>query len=250
MRRGGLSGVGSSPHTRGALGPAPRALQRERIIPAYAGSTRRGRGRRRGRRDHPRIRGEHSKLGRPGRLRLGSSPHTRGAPAVSSGGAGATRIIPAYAGSTSGSTPRPRTRPDHPRIRGEHKRINAETENAPGSSPHTRGARPGRRARPHFPWIIPAYAGSTCSRAVRARTERDHPRIRGEHQEALVGILGAAGSSPHTRGAPGRRLALVLRVGIIPAYAGSTRSPTTPTSPDWDHPRIRGEHRRNSIAIS
>ena len=152
-------------------------------------------------------------------------------------------IIPAYAGSTRCQFRRRRRHEDHPRIRGEHKRINAETENAPGSSPHTRGARPGRRARPHFPWIIPAYAGSTCSRAVRARTERDHPRIRGEHQEALVGILGAAGSSPHTRGAPGRRLALVLRVGIIPAYAGSTRSPTTPTSPDWDHPRIRGEHR-------
>ena len=50
------------------------------------------------------------------------------------------------------------------------------------------------------------------------------------------------GSSPHTRGAPGRRLALELRVGIIPAYAGSTPAPSGSAPPLLDHPRIRGEH--------
>ena len=72
----------------------------------------------------------------------------------------------------------------------------------------------------------------------------DHPRIRGEHDR------------DHGRD--------VLREGIIPAYAGNTvehmprteqiagSSPHTrgtpsrtarTTSPTWDHPRIRGEHR-------
>jgi hypothetical protein len=92
-----------------------------------------------------------------------------------------------------------------------------------GSSPHTRGA-PAR-----------------CLR--QSRCSRDHPRIRGEH------------ASNHRR--------IVIRHGIIPAYAGSTA--VTQAQPDideesfphtrgaltssgWtdegakDHPRIRGEH--------
>ena len=50
------------------------------------------------------------------------------------------------------------------------------------------------------------------------------------------------GSSPHTRGALYRALAILEGSRIIPAYAGSTgvrRSSSTPIS---DHPRIRGEH--------
>ena len=51
--------LGSSPHTRGALGVFVGDTARKRIIPAYAGSTRRGQGICRSPRDHPRIRGEH-----------------------------------------------------------------------------------------------------------------------------------------------------------------------------------------------
>ena len=73
---------GSSPHTRGALSD-PGGLRRgARIIPAYAGSTRCSSRVRTSRRDHPRIRGEHRAVGSPVRLARGSSPHTRGAPAV------------------------------------------------------------------------------------------------------------------------------------------------------------------------
>ena len=51
------------------------------------------------------------------------------------------------------------------------------------------------------------------------------------------------GSSPHTRGAPGREEPGSAERRIIPAYAGSTASPhRTPRSSE-DHPRIRGEHR-------
>ena len=51
-----------------------------------------------------------------------------------------------------------------------------------------------------------------------------------------------AGSSPHTRGAPGCGLVQVAGEGIIPAYAGSTSSIASPTRSARDHPRIRGEH--------
>ena len=74
-----ISAFGSSPHTRGA-----HALHRGdallfRIIPAYAGSTRRMSWTGFQGRDHPRIRGEHTLTGGAPSAPTGSSPHTRGA---------------------------------------------------------------------------------------------------------------------------------------------------------------------------
>ena len=98
-----------------------------------------------------------------------------------------------------------------------------------GSSPHTRGARisvfpfsPGGR-------IIPAYAGSTPSGSPPPAPRRDHPRIRGEHLTRAPPTGLPSGSSPHTRGALASAAAGAGAAGIIPAYAGSTRSPPSPT---------------------
>ena len=52
--------MGSSPHTRGALSDRGYLICGVRIIPAYAGSTATGPTGARIRRDHPRIRGEHT----------------------------------------------------------------------------------------------------------------------------------------------------------------------------------------------
>ena len=71
----------------------------------------------------------------------GSSPHTRGAPAVPVGGLGDGGIIPAYAGSTVVFSLDPHFRMDHPRIRGEHNVLSYCVRRCSGSSPHTRGAR-------------------------------------------------------------------------------------------------------------
>ena len=157
---------GSSPHTRGARRRAGRRSPR--------------------RRDHPRIRGEHSS-----RTNLHDAAHG---------------IIPAYAGSTTksvmpngktqGSSPHTRGAlfryhlfqaviEDHPRIRGEHRKYPLSFRKSL--------------------WIIPAYAGSTLL--------------------SLTHNLPCLGSSPHTRGAPmSLRWSLCSR-GIIPAYAGSTMGP-------------------------
>ena len=113
-----------------------------------------------------------------------------------------------------------------------------------GSSPHTRGARgdqvPGRVG----PRIIPAYAGSTHGALALGVEMGDHPRIRGEHEGDGKDLARTQGSSPHTRGAPPRAPGGGRRRGIIPAYAGSTRLEGLGASTGWDHPRIRGEHRR------
>ena len=173
--------AGSSPHTRGAPDRAGVVGQTSGIIPAYAGSTRRGSPRRRSPADHPRMRGEHCTLVHDAFKNTGSSPHTRGAHTHASLLLRAGGIIPAYAGSTERHARRPEARPDHPRIRGEHHRRTQDREGDVG--------------------IIPAYAGSTTTSRTPPRVWPDHPRIRGEHSPALMPIAGRSGSSPHTRGA-------------------------------------------------
>ena len=172
----------------------------------------------------------------------GSSPHTRGALALLLHHAAEVGIIPAYAGSTDKADRVPALRRDHPRIRGEHMTARNESGDLEGSSPHTRGA-PDLHLRSHGEHgIIPAYAGSTARRRCPARASRDHPRIRGEHTVAIDPKDDWEGSSPHTRGAPDGALGAAYSVGIIPAYAGSTASPSGCSRRARDHPRIRGEH--------
>ena len=71
---------------------------------------------------------------------------------------------------------------------------------------------------------------------------RDHPRIRGEHTQWGSSAVGVSGSSPHTRGARFCAPPRLQPHGIIPAYAGSTRTRRRPRRSRADHPRIRGEH--------
>ena len=226
-RKGGKSltiNKGSSPHTRGARGSRSMVPARHGIIPAYAGSTcRRGWGRNHSR-DHPRIRGEHPRLASFGLCRGGSSPHTRGAPRLTTMSESTIRIIPAYAGSTGASSEDGSPPSDHPRIRGEHPLRPDARHPQGGSSPHTRGARTNPRTERRHDGIIPAYAGSTTSSKRWIRSRWDHPRIRGEHMLLPIVTKITGGSSPHTRGAPRRRRRHAHRGRIIPAYAGSTSS--------------------------
>ena len=226
-------GVGSSPHTRGALRPG-----------AFLGH-RLG--------DHPRIRGEH--VAAPDAVVL--------VPGIIPAYAGNTARMAAQAAALAGSSPHTRgTRCgrrsasfhswDHPRIRGEHETALAVGHLGLG--------------------IIPAYAGNTVHYEATPRANRgssphtrgtlrwhpfrylvcwDHPRIRGEH------ALGQVDGAP------------VL--GIIPAYAGNTCSQTQRcfiiqgSSPHTrgtrgrarcrcrrtrDHPRIRGEHAADGADVA
>ena len=195
---------GSSPHTRGALVLQLGRFVELGIIPAYAGSTSILESVPALEPDHPRIRGEHKRAFKNARIVVGSSPHTRGAPTATNASSPTGRIIPAYAGSTQQSASKGSSRSDHPRIRGEHLRQQHLPRPGGGSSPHTRGAPDSRRRPP--------------------RGAPDHPRIRGEHATWLRSSATKTGSSPHTRGALDADVVISLVEGIIPAYAGSTRS--------------------------
>ena len=179
---------GSSPHTRGALECRTEAIDNSRIIPAYAGSTRRSPARRIRLPDHPRIRGEHVGGFLCVGVHLGSSPHTRGAQKLGDAVGCARGIIPAYAGSTRTAAWRSRRAGDHPRIRGEHDPNRSFGEKMAGSSPHTRGAPATKSELKGIDRIIPAYAGSTAARRCFSLCSRDHPRIRGEHSCSSAGV--------------------------------------------------------------
>ena len=131
---------------------------------------------------------------------------------------------------------------DHPRIRGEHISDSDSPRDNSGSSPHTRGAHLRLRLATRQRRIIPAYAGSTLAYLKSSRKGTDHPRIRGEHHLHDDRAFVIAGSSPHTRGAHYSIAVYHRRLGIIPAYAGSTRGPGAILQEPIDHPRIRGEH--------
>ena len=72
--------------------------------------------------------------------------------------------------------------------------------------------------------IIPADAGSTHRRCRREWEAEDHPRGCGEHVWGAKHKTIATGSSPRMRGARDLVHMLAVRVGIIPADAGSTTS--------------------------
>ena len=173
--------------------------------------------------DHPRSRGEYRRSLRELNLAAGSSPLSRGIRGADALQKPLVRIIPALAGNTgcscpsrvrrSGSSPlsrgiRLRRRhqlqddADHPRSRGEYQPRNHEPDGGLG--------------------IIPALAGNTSHDHRYRNHHRDHPRSRGEYCDRDLGVRADTGSSPLSRGIPGRANLALHRRGIIPALAGNT----------------------------
>ena len=213
-----------------------------RIIPAYAGSTIREGPWAWDTRDHPRVCGEHLLAMFDTQLPTGSSPRMRGAHAVFQQGHPARGIIPAYAGSTRGSSTVATWSRDHPRVCGEHGGAHVARGKLQGSSPRMRGALDVQRTTAVAIRIIPAYAGSTRRMPRRPPWRRDHPRVCGEHRWRCKRCGAVSGSSPRMRGARLAHGAAVAVHGIIPAYAGSTHACDCDRPTGQDHPRVCGEH--------
>ena len=153
-------------------------------------------------RDHPRMCGEHGTPFSSSLSLMGSSPHVRGARRDMDPVQPAAGIIPACAGSTTGSPGRAHSRRDHPRMCGEHATPRTDTPDSTG--------------------IIPACAGSTSVCFLGKFLVGDHPRMCGEHFNCEEVALMRVGSSPHVRGAHLDRRLPRRESGIIPACAGST----------------------------
>ena len=126
---------------------------------------------------------------------------------------------------------------------GEHKRILGINAQRAGSSPHVRGAPPGRWVPAAWCGIIPACAGSTAGSVGPCCVVRDHPRMCGEHTPDDLDGRPVVGSSPHVRGAPVELSDVLGGGGIIPACAGSTPRRIPMIAWLGDHPRMCGEHK-------
>ena len=166
--------------------------------------------------------GEHIRDCASSLVRLGSSPHVRGALLQRQRHRIRAGIIPACAGSTWSMAIGTAWDGDHPRMCGEH-RISVNTvSSSAGSSPHVRGALRETRQKLQYSGIIPACAGSTFDMIEILRQIGDHPRMCGEHVR--------------------RQSVRQLLTGIIPACAGSTQTHRLHDQPRRDHPRMCGEH--------
>ena len=131
----------------------------------------------------------------------------------------------------------------HPRMRGEHRQAGPTPAAVRGIIPACAGStrpREGTERRPGG--STPHARGAPTRLPPSAADVRDHPRMRGEHNVALLMGVAKAGSSPHARGAPEGFELRILGAGIIPACAGSTPCATSHPASARDHPRMRGEH--------
>ena len=171
---------------------------------------------------HPRSRGENPIHTRARLGVAGSSPLTRGKPAVLSGPSGLSRLIPAHAGKTLRVGRRRAARGAHPRSRGENTGVSSASVAVGGSSPLTRGKLGDLEDIHARVRLIPAHAGKTSStRSVRG-FRRAHPRSRGENRRHARQDTHDLGSSPLTRGKLGVGVGVDHVGGLIPAHAGKT----------------------------
>ena len=233
---------GSSPRMRGTRRPESVHFRARRIIPAYAGNTECVPIWDNQLRDHPRVCGEHFIAASILSIDPGSSPRMRGTRYGDFETCCRAGIIPAYAGNTPHLIDHRTWCRDHPRVCGEHFEWEYEPSLLMGSSPRMRGTLL-QSARPIWACgIIPAYAGNT-PRVVRIGvTERDHPRVCGEHSSGFCVVFPRQGSSPRMRGTPEFNNAQILNMRIIPAYAGNTCVFACVCGGHGDHPRVCGEH--------
>ena len=191
---------------------------------------------------HPRSRGENRPVACSLITRLGSSPLTRGKPALQRRREALPGLIPAHAGKTSSPGSATSQHRAHPRSRGENLLCEPAAPDEVGSSPLMRGKRLCRCGSLDEGGLIPAHAGKTARSQPPRPRSRAHPRSRGENARDLIVPPRAEGSSPLTRGkhrcGPFRQPTR----GLIPAHAGKTSESEKSTCPLRAHPRSRGEN--------
>ncbi len=126
-------------------------------------------------------------------------------------------------------------------MRGEQTRCASAQRRNPGPSPRARGAAVDLLNVLNVDGTIPACAGSRPDPSTEGESHGDHPRVRGEQRSMSCSIAALTGPSPRARGAESAELDRGPHAGTIPACAGSSTSPPSPSRKARDHPRVRGE---------
>ncbi len=225
---------------RGKRNRSAASLPNLRIIPAHAGQTQPHQHTDHRTPDHPRACGANGYGVVEHAPPIGSSPRMRGKRLRVRELETAVRIIPAHAGQTQRDQAHHIRPSDHPRACGANEKSTRNMLDQFGSSPRMRG-------KPGLVWvefaqtrIIPAHAGQTSSLSCSCTDCSDHPRACGANCFALLSGGLPSGSSPRMRGKRAAAVVLAVRVRIIPAHAGQTRSSTAHARHGTDHPRACG----------
>ena len=136
--------------------------------------------------DHPRLCGEKEPLVSIPVQPQGSPPPMRGKGKISLCTCSKNRITPAYAGKSNGLTLDSPLLKDHPRLCGE--KISVENRWTPikGSPPPMRGKGFNKQLKFSIKRITPAYAGKSLSNIHEVSHYRDHPRLCGEKNSAVI----------------------------------------------------------------
>ena len=233
---------GSSPRGRGKRAVAQEPPGGSRLIPAWAGKTRRASTRPYAPAAHPRVGGENFVTECLDRPTGGSSPRGRGKQITPVARNFTIGLIPAWAGKTHTSNRRSRTSRAHPRVGGENPTPKGRTMAHTGSSPRGRG-KPSAPRRPHARGgLIPAWAGKTRRHDCFHRGVGAHPRVGGENAAPRSDTSPIAGSSPRGRGKHWKGDFKVAAERLIPAWAGKTRVEAHGEYGATAHPRVGGEN--------
>ena len=212
-----------------------------RLIPALAGTTPSSPGSPASPGAHPRAGGDDNNIVPAPGSSLGSSPRWRGRPKLSPSTGRRGRLIPALAGTTGRLGTGACAGWAHPRAGGDDRPVTKPFALKTGSSPRWRGRRRPRQGRDLRPGLIPALAGTTLGRTHPGAPVAAHPRAGGDDWEPATDANGCSGSSPRWRGRlQGDRAKLALE-GLIPALAGTTRSPCQKSAELRAHPRAGGD---------
>ena len=134
----------------------------------------------------------------------------------------------------------------HPRLRGEHIPKTKRRLSYRGSSPPARGTYPEDTLLDCRGRFIPACAGNIRFWLSAMLLSPVHPRLRGEHRHRLGEPGHRLGSSPPARGTSADARPEFMRRRFIPACAGNISGSVCPSRHYAVHPRLRGEHIRES----
>ena len=129
-------------------------------------------------------------------------------------------------------------------MRGEKIRHGKNMLGATGSPPRARGEGELRRCIDQRDGITPACAGRSLPVYDLYIRHRDHPRVRGEKRARWKRRVRHEGSPPRARGEEGVTNYAPGETGITPACAGRRKTKRRAPRNLWDHPRVRGEKRR------
>ena len=213
---------GSPPLARGVPMKISKWFSGKRITPACAGSTMTAKTIMNPAEDHPRLRGEYFRESVLHAFRLGSPPLARGVRRFMVQFHLILRITPACAGSTNFRNSAYSLWQDHPRLRGEYSNCDVASALAKGSPPLARGVLILSRIMIEWKGITPACAGSTVHCNYNYKSDRDHPRLRGEYLIEKMTTYTKSGSPPLARGVQQKRIDVIFWPRITPACAGST----------------------------